>query len=442
MREFDDVHKLIEEEAQNPFEREALNDLVSLLAEGPLGALPEDAFRDQLRRTLLAEAATPRRLVRPWYRTSLAMSAAAAVVVGLAAGTTFWGLQYGRTGTAPQATSLVADAGRGSPDDVSKSAPNAPEGTMGIASTTQEPAVPGAGVASPQPSLAAPSGGVSSRAMVRPAQRDGSMVRVEPGTATFTLEASLPASRTDLPVYHMVQLSLVPADVEAVAGRLDLTGVVQQGFGHLWLGSPLAGQEAPVEGLPPYKQAGRWLVASPDWGSGWSYLYRDDTPASASGSGSPAATLTEAERALRSFLQKAGMPGADEAGLIVRPEENGSYWGDLRLRLADTDVVDAGGALRLDASGRVIYASWPALSLTQAGSRPVQSPEQALTALRSMPFEWYKGGPKLTVTRVALVYRWPLMTSPGAEADVEPAYEFTVRDADGNQSVLYVPAWR
>lgn len=441
MREFDDVHKLIEEEAQNPFEREALNDVVALLVEGPLGVMPEDTFRDQLRRTLLAEAVTVRKLVRPWYRTPLAMSAAAAVVVGLAAGTTFWGLRSGRTGTVPQAYSLLADAGGGAQSEATaKSLPSAPEGKAGITAAAIEPASPSAGVASPQPSLAAPSGGVSSRAMVRPAQRDGSMVRVEPGTATFTLEAALPAARTDLPVYHMVQLSLVPADVEAVAGRLDLTGDVQQGFGHLWLGSPLAVREAPVEGLPPYKQAGRWLVASPDWGSGWSYLYRDDTPAP--GSGSPAATLIEAERVFRSFLQKAGMPGADEAGMIVRPEENGSYWGDLRLRLAGTDVVDAGGALRLDASGRVIYASWPALSLSQAGSRPVQSPEQALTALRSMPFEWYKGGPKLTVTRVALVYRWPLMTSPGAEADVEPAYEFTVRDADGNQSVLYVPAWR
>lgn len=441
MREFDDVHKLIEEESQNPFEREALSDLVALLAEGPLAAAPEDAFRDGLRRRLVAEAAASQRRGRPWYRTPLGLSAAAAVALGLAAGGTFWGLENGRTGMLPPAASQVADAGGGPQDNVSTLvAPDQSEGNMGIASAVPEQSSPGTGAAATQPSLSAPAAGDVSRAMVRPAQRDGAMVRVEPGTATFTLEAALPAAKTELPSYRMTQVALTAAEVQAAARGLGLAGEVQQGFGHLWVGSPLEGQDTAVEGLPPYQQPGRWLVASPDWGNGWSYLYRDDT--SAAGAAAPAATLSEAQTTFRSFLQKAGMPGADEADIAVRPGGDGTYWGDLRLRLAGTDVADAGGALRLDASGRITYASWPALSFTQTGTRSLQSPEEALVALRAMPFEWYKGDPKLTVTRVELVYRWPLLTSPGAEADVEPAYEFTVRDADGNQSVLYVSAWQ
>ncbi|MCL5676795.1 MAG: hypothetical protein M1602_02805 [Firmicutes bacterium] len=447
MREFDDIRQLIEEQTQNPYEREALKDVVERLSEGILQAAPRDAYREELRQQLLAEAAMVcerRRL--PWFRQPLAMSAAAAVVVALVAGATALRLQDRRGGAPTSTASLAArEAPTANEGGSIKALDKASQGepSMGVASLPAPlPAPAGAGPEAEARAAAPPSGAATSRGLVRPAQRaDAGMVRVDPGAATFQLEAALPAVPTQLPAYHMRQLVLAPADIQAMAGRLSLPGDVQQGYGHLWVGEASKGASATTPDLPPYKVPGLWLVASPDWGNGWTYTYRVDglaTPAA------PASvSRTEAENAVRSFLHQVELPGADDAKLSARQEDLGTYWVDFRLVLDGTEVTDAGGALRLDQAGRVVYASWPALSLSVrvAGSRPVIPPEEAVAQLRSLPFDWYSGGPKLMVTKVALVYRWPLLTAPGREAGVDPAYEFTVHDADGNQSVLYVSAW-
>lgn len=442
VREFDDIRQLIEEQTQNPYEREALKDVVARLSEGILQAAPRDAYREELRQQLLAEAAMVcerRRL--PWFRRPLAMSAAAAAVVALVAGATALWLQDRRVGPLPPTYSAAMQETPTGHEGAStkaldKASPGEP--SIGVASL---PAPAGAGPEAEARAAASPSGAATSRGLVRPAQRaDVGMVRVDPGAATFQLEAALPAVPTQLPAYHMQQLVLAPADIQAMAGRLSLPGDVQQGYGHLWVGEASKGAPATTPDLPPYKVPGLWLVASPDWGNGWTYTYRVDglaTPAA------PASvSQTEAENAARSFLHQVDLAGADDAKLSARQEDLGTYWVDFRLALDGTEVTDAGGALRLDQAGRVVYASWPALSVSVAGSRPVIPPEEAVAQLRSMPFDWYSGGPKLTVTKVALVYRWPLLTASGREADVDPAYEFTVHDADGNQSVLYVSAWR
>ncbi|MHB9144043.1 MAG: hypothetical protein ACYC5Y_01695 [Symbiobacteriia bacterium] len=442
---------MIDEQTQNPYERAALRELTSLLSGGALEAEPRESYRDELRERLLTEASLARRR-GSWFRTPLALGAAAALVMAVLAGTALRGSGFGAgggrqmaaTGSAPQPAQIAAapmpaggttyglDAG---PDSAAVKA----LGNVEVAS------VPQASQSAPGQSRAATSDSTSeatavSRGVARPEVHDSAMVKVEPGAASFTLEAKLPLVQDQISHATMASVEVGPQQLAAVAQSIDLPGNVQTGFDHLWVGAPLAGQPTPTPDLPPYKQPGHWLLAGRDWGNGWSYYLTDDRAMP----GTPVTSAAEAEQAARNFLQRLGVVQPDNLAISAQfDSKSTSYWVGWQLSLNGANVRGVQGGIRVGTDGGIRYASWPAFAgLVQGGNSQLRQPDEAFGVLRTTPFDWYDPTPKLTVTQVDLAYRWPAGTEAGTAAELELVYEFTVHDADGRQAVLSVPAWR
>lgn len=448
MKEFDDVHKLIEEQAESPFDREALHDIADLLSGGVLSQEPRESFRRDLRQRLEAEMRMARRQSSPWFRTPVALGAAAAVTLVVIAGSAVWGWQAWSGPKGPGAANLAALPAGSAPapsaehsvadsalQDKSASTGGSPQTAFALDAPGQ------VGAAEYRGDTGTANGAQVSRGTgARPALRDGVLVRVAPGTASFSLDTALPVVPSQQQGYELTPAAVTDVDVTATAQRLGLAGAVQGDSGTMWVGAAVPGQ-TPASELPAYKQPGRWLVANRSWGNSWAFYFTDDTvPVPQPGT---TTTREAAEQDAGAFLAAAGIPSGQIA-LAARPEPDGtSYWFDWNLVLGDVDVRGVQGAVRVGAGGHVTYASWPAfLTVAPTASRMVKSPEEAFAELRNMAFDWQRAEPKLNVTHVTLVYRWPAGASVATPNELDLAYEFSVRDADGNQSNLYVSAWR